>query len=58
MLRSYVGVNHHNGVPIPDATFGANAVLRSAPWNFSRDELLFYSTGFSSCTKTGEFPIE
>lgn len=54
-LGDYLGLDYHNLALVANATTGVNTVLRSIPWNFSQDKVLFHSTSYGACSNTIKF---
>lgn len=54
-LGSYLGVDYRNFALVTNATTAVNAVLRSLPWDFSKDKILFHSTTYQACANTVRF---
>ncbi|SCW01406.1 LAFE_0D11870g1_1 [Lachancea fermentati] len=55
LLGKYLNVDYHNLALVTNATTGVNLVLRSIPWNFSKDKVLFHSTTYGACGNTVKF---
>ncbi|GAV53508.1 hypothetical protein ZYGR_0AK00100 [Zygosaccharomyces rouxii] len=54
-LGSYLCVDFRNLALVTNATTAVNTVLRSIPWDFSKDKVLFHSTTYQACANTIEF---
>ncbi|KAL6942088.1 hypothetical protein ACO0QE_003254 [Hanseniaspora vineae] len=56
-LATYMGLSDlwKSIVLVSNATTGVNTVLRSYPWNFSKDKLLLHSTTYGACSNTVQF---
>ncbi|SCU86440.1 LAMI_0D02080g1_1 [Lachancea mirantina] len=57
-LGEYLNIDYHNLALVTNTTVGVNTVLRSFPWDFNKDKLLFHSTSFQSCQNTVRFLSE
>lgn len=56
-LATYLGLSDlwKSIVLVNNATTGVNTVLRSFPWDFKKDKVLFHSTTYGACSNTVEF---
>lgn len=54
-LATYLGLNGENLVLVSNATAAINTVLRSIPWDFSKDTILLHSTTYQACANTATF---
>lgn len=54
-LSDYINVDARNMALVSNATTGVNIVIRSIPWNFSEDKVLFHSTSYEACKNTIKF---
>lgn len=54
-LSDYIEVDSRNLALVTNATTGVNTVIRSIPWNFSEDKILFHSTAYEACKNTIKF---
>lgn len=57
-LSDYINVDARNMALVTNATTGVNTVIRSIPWNFSEDKVLFHSTAYEACKNTIKFMAE
>ncbi|CEP62765.1 uncharacterized protein LALA0_S06e03290g [Lachancea lanzarotensis] len=58
LLADYLKLDWRNLALVTNATVGVNTVLRSIPWNFSKDKVLIHSTGYEACGNTVKFLSE
>lgn len=54
-LGSYLGIDYRNLALVTNATTAVNAVLRSIPWDFSKDKILIHSATYQACENTVRF---
>ncbi|CDO96417.1 unnamed protein product [Kluyveromyces dobzhanskii CBS 2104] len=55
IVSEYLGLEYKNCAFVTNATTGVNAVLRSIPFNFQEDKILFHSTTYGACANTVKF---
>ncbi|GAV54269.1 hypothetical protein ZYGR_0AK07720 [Zygosaccharomyces rouxii] len=55
ILGSYLGIDYRNIALVTNATTAVNSVLRSIPWDFSKDRILMHSTTYRACANTIRF---
>ncbi|KAH3902853.1 uncharacterized protein SCODWIG_02116 [Saccharomycodes ludwigii] len=55
LLGDYLGLDYHNLALVSNATSGINTILRSFPFDFSKDKILFHSTSYGACANTVKF---
>lgn len=54
-LGSYLGLDYRNLALVTNATTAINCVLRSIPWDFTKDRILIHSTTYRACANTIRF---
>lgn len=55
LVAKYLDLEYKNCAFVTNATTGVNTVLRSIPFNFSKDKILFHSTTYGACANTVKF---
>lgn len=51
----YLDLDYHNCALVANATTGVNTVLRSIPFDFANDRVLFHSTTYGACANVVKF---
>lgn len=54
-LGSYLDIDYRNIALVTNATTAINCVLRSIPWDFTKDKILMHSTTYRACANTIRF---
>lgn len=55
VLANYLGLDYYNCAVVENATTGVNTVLRSIPFDFKKDKVLFHSTTYGACANVVRF---
>ena len=55
LVAGYLGLEYLNCAFVTNATTGVNTVLRSIPFDFQKDKVLFHSTTYGACANTVKF---